>query len=402
MTEVPFALAIPDADLDILHKKLEVTRLPDELEDARWDYGVPLDDIKRLVARWKDGFDWRASEAAINAIPQFTRDIDVEGHDTLNIHYIHQRSALDNAIPLLFVHGWPGHFMEVSKLLPLLTAVSPDHPSFHVVAISLPGFGFSEAPKKKGFAITQHAEVGHKLMLALGYNEYVAEGEDLGHVVTKRIVQHYGGEHAKAWHSNCVFTGPPSFTSTPGQFLKFLVTPFSERERKDLERAALFRSKGSGYFEEQTTCPQTLGYSLADSPVGLLAWIYEQLVTWTDNYPWTDDEVLTWISLYWFSRPGPAASVRIYYEVAAAGDFMNTQWVSVPVGFSYFPKELICVPKLWCRAVGNVVLESEHESGGHFAAHERPKELADDLKKMFGIGGPAFGVVAGKSGYTTA
>ncbi|CAL1713454.1 unnamed protein product [Somion occarium] len=381
MTEVPFALAIPDADLDILHKKLEVTRLPDELEDARWDYGVPLDDIKRLVARWKDGFDWRASEAAINAIPQFTRDIDVEGHDTLNIHYIHQRSALDNAIPLLFVHGWPGHFMEVSKLLPLLTAVSPDHPSFHVVAISLPGFGFSEAPKKKGFAITQHAEVGHKLMLALGYNEYVAEGEDLGHVVTKRIVQHYGGEHAKAWHSNCVFTGPPSFTSTPGQFLKFLVTPFSERERKDLERAALFRSKGSGYFEEQTTCPQTLGYSLADSPVGLLAWIYEQLVTWTDNYPWTDDEVLTWISLYWFSRPGPAASVRIYYEVAAAGDFMNTQW---------------------CRAVGNVVLESEHESGGHFAAHERPKELADDLKKMFGIGGPAFGVVAGKSGYTTA
>lgn len=180
MTEVPFALAIPDADLDILHKKLEVTRLPDELEDARWDYGVPLDDIKRLVARWKDGFDWRASEAAINAIPQFTRDIDVEGHDTLNIHYIHQRSALDNAIPLLFVHGCkcstylvlyrtdyvaynvgPGHFMEVSKLLPLLTAVSPDHPSFHVVAISLPGFGFSEAPKKKGFAITQHAEVNN-------------------------------------------------------------------------------------------------------------------------------------------------------------------------------------------------------------------------------------------------
>ncbi|CAL1713417.1 unnamed protein product [Somion occarium] len=402
MAEKPFTLAVPDADLEFLHKKLEFTRLPDELDDAKWDYGVPLDDINRLVAKWKDGFDWRASEAAINVIPQFTRDIEVDGHGTLNIHYVHQKSKLENAIPLLFVHGWPGHFMEVAKLLPLLTVVAPDQPSFHVVALSFPGFGFSEAPKKKGFAMTQYAEVGHKLMLALGYKEYVTQGGDWGHV-TKTIVQTYGGKHAKAWHSNCVNnTGPPSLKSTPWLYLKYLVTPFSEDDRKGFERSAWFQMKGTGYFQEQSTYPQTLGYSLADSPVGLLAWIYEKLVTWTDNYPWTDDEVLTWISLYWFSRPGPAASVRIYYEVVAASDFTRPQWISVPIGFSYFPKELMIAPKLWGRALGNVVFESDHKSGGHFAAHEKPRELAKDLRKMFGIGGPAFGVVSGKSGYTVA
>ncbi|CAL1713413.1 unnamed protein product [Somion occarium] len=384
MAEKPFTLAVPDADLELLRKKLELTRLPDELEGSKWDYGVPLEDIKRLVAKWKDGFDWRAAEAKINAIPQFTRDIEVEGHGTLNVHYVHQKSELQNAIPLLFVHGWPGHFMEVAKLLPLLTAVAPDQPSFHVVAFSLPGFGFSEAPKEKGFAISQYAEVGHKLMLALGYNEYVTQGGDWGFLITRVIAQKYGGKHAKAWHTNFPVTGPPSLTYSPGLFLRFLVTPFSAEEKKGIERTMWFRSKGRGYFEEQSTNPQTLGYSLADSPAGLLAWIHEKLVTWTDGYPWTDDEILTWISIYWFSRPGPAASVRIYYEASTAKDWDKTQYVPIPFGISLFPKELARVPKLWTRAIGKLVFASEHESGGHFAAHEKPAELADDLKKMFG------------------
>ncbi len=176
-TERPFTLSVPDADLELLRKKLDLVRFPDELDGAEWHYGAPLADVKRLVARWKDGFNWRDAEARINTLPMFTRDIDVDGFGTLNIHYVHQKSELKDAIPLLWVHGCkcrmpcacynhvdcvvlgPGHFLEGRKLLPLLTSSSPDYPSFHVVMISLPGFGFSEAPKKPGFAGRQYAEV---------------------------------------------------------------------------------------------------------------------------------------------------------------------------------------------------------------------------------------------------
>ena len=177
--EEPFKLAIPDATIDLLRQKLSLTVLPDELEEAGWDYGAPLADIRRLVARWKDGYDWRKHEAQLNdELPQFTRDIAVEGFGTLNVHYVHKKSDVVDAIPLLFVHGckWhslhssdltsdiqiftgPGSFLEVRKILPLLIQSSPEHPSFHVVALSLPGYGFSEASEKRGFAVSQYAEV---------------------------------------------------------------------------------------------------------------------------------------------------------------------------------------------------------------------------------------------------
>ncbi|PCH40341.1 alpha/beta-hydrolase [Wolfiporia cocos MD-104 SS10] len=402
MSEASFTLNVPDAEIELLQKKLALTRLPDELDEAGWDYGVPLADIRRLVARWQDGFDWRKAEAEINHLPQFTRDIDVDGFGTINIHYIHQKSIVPNAIPLLFVHGWPGHFLEVRKMLPMLTEASPDHPSFHVVAISLPNFGFSEAPKKKGFAGTQYAEVSNKLMLSLGYNEYVVQGGDWGHLVAKTLAVRYGHKSVKAWHTNMAAAGPPSFWTHPFRFLAFLVTPWTAAEKAGLAHSQQFELKGSGYFKEQSTQPQTIGYNLADSPVGLLAWIYEKLVQWTDGYPWEDDEVLTWISVYWFSRAGPAASVRIYYEVmgsAGVGAIVGTKYSSIPLGLSYFPKELMVVPRLWSRTIGNVVYESEHQSGGHFAAHEQPEALAADVRSMFGKGGPAFGVVPGKNGY---
>ncbi|CAL1713451.1 unnamed protein product [Somion occarium] len=399
MAEVPFTLAIQDADLELLRKKLDLVRLPDELVDAKWNYGVPLEDVKRLLARWKDGFDWRAAEASINVLPQFTRNIEVDGFGTLSIHYVHQKSQLDAAIPVLFVHGWPGHFMEVSKLLPLLTTTTTDRPSFHVVAFSLPGFGFSEAPQKKGFSINQYAEVGHKLMIALGYKEYVTQGGDWGFHITRRMAQLYGGVHLKAWHTNYPRAEKPALTTSPGLYIKGLVTPYSKRERQGFDRTAWFYKNGRGYYTEQSTNPQTLGYSLADSPSGLLAWIYEKLVLWTDGYPWSDDEVLTWVCIYWFSRAGPAASTRIYYEFNAASESTKYRWTAIPFGASFFPKELVCVPTYWARSIGNLVCESVHESGGHFAAHEKPEALVDDLRKMFGIGGPAFGVVPGKSGY---
>ncbi|KZT23429.1 alpha/beta-hydrolase [Neolentinus lepideus HHB14362 ss-1] len=405
--ETTFRISVPDSELSLLQQKLELARLPDELDEAGWDYGVPLADIQRLLARWRNGYDWRKYEKELNELPHFTRDVEVDGFGALNVHYLHRRSKVEGAVPLLFVHGWPGSFFEAKKVLPLLVEVSSEHPSFHVVVLGLPGYGFSQGVKQKGFKIAQYAEVGHKLMLALGYEEYVTQGGDWGYPVTRKMASTYGPKHVKAWHTNMPVCRLPKPHRNPLLFLQLILhrftpfSPYTEFERKGLERAERFIQKGQGYSREQGTQPQTLGYSLADSPVGLLAWIYEKLVNWTDHYQWEDDEVLTWVSIYWFSQAGPASSLRIYYEVM--NENMDLSPVrEVPLGVSYFPKELAPVPKSWTRSlVGDVVFEIEHTSGGHFAAYEKPEELVNDLRRMFGKGGPVFGVVPGMTGYTS-
>ncbi|KAI0325056.1 alpha/beta-hydrolase [Cubamyces sp. BRFM 1775] len=398
----PFVVHVPDAELELLRKKLDLARFPDELEGAAWEYGAPLADIKRLTAHWRDSFNWRKAEKAMNEIPQFTTDIEVDGFGTLNIHFAHQRSKVENAIPLLFVHGWPGHFLEVRKLLPLLTSDSPDHPSFHVVSPSLPGYGFSEAPTKPGFAGYQYAEVLNKLMLSLGYDEYVYQGGDWGHILGVYVANRYGHKHLKAWLSNMPGYRPPTLFTHPLIFLEMLTMPFNKSLADVFTAIKQFPKKHGGFVFLQATVPQTIGYSLTDSPVGLLAWIYEKLHEVVDNYPWTDDEVLEWISIYWFSRAGPTATARMYYEMTGGHKhdvFEGTKWTSVPFGASHFPREPPRVPKSWAHMVGKVVFESEHDAGGHFAAVEQPEKLAGDLRKMFGKGGPAYGVVSGKDGY---
>ncbi|EEB89788.1 hypothetical protein MPER_12080, partial [Moniliophthora perniciosa FA553] len=176
---------------------------------------------------------------------------------------------------------------------------------------------------------------------------------------------------------------------------------YDAEDLKTLERSKWFQDKSMGYFKEQSTQPQTIGYSLADSPVGLLAWIYEKLVTWSDAYPWDDDEggtelavVLTWISIFWFSRSGPTASIRVYYEVGWA----QLPDPSIPVGYTFFPNDIGMGPKSWYNGP-NVVFQGRHKRGGHFGAYEQPAELVGDLRKMYGKGGPAYGVVSGKDGY---
>ena len=190
-------------------------------------------------------------------------------------------------------------------------------------------------------------------------------------------------------------------TDFPKLATQHAAEPYSELEKKGVERSEWFQTEGMGYNNLQSTKPQTLGYNLRDSPVGLLAWIYEKLHDWTDSYPWTDDEILTWVSIYWFSTAGPAASTRIYYENRHSETIktLGTYIPDVELGLSYFPKDLSVPPRTWGRTLGPVVFESEHEDGGHFAAHERPQKLAEDLFKMFGKDGGAYGVVQGKSGY---
>ena len=215
-------------------------------------------------------------------------------------------------------------------------------------------------------------------------------------------------EHCKASHVNMVYSpNPPAFTSQPLLALQHAATPYSDREKEGLKRTKWFENTGSGYRILQASKPQTLGYSLADSPVGLLGWIYEKLVDWTDSYPWTDDEVLTWISIYWFSAAGPAASVRIYYETRNNPEnqkldiMRTTEWIGgVKLGLMWSPKELVRFPNAFGRTLGPVVYESDNKAGGHFAATEHPEWVVRDLQKMFGKGGGAFGVVKGKNGYT--
>lgn len=210
-------------------------------------------------------------------------------------------------------------------------------------------------------------------------------------------------QHVMASHINMVRGHVPRFLSNPILATKHALTPYTQREKEGHARSDWFLKEGAGYRTEQGTKPQTLGYALADSPVGLLAWIYEKLHDWTDGYPWTEDEILTWISIYWFSTAGVAANLRIYYEALHDTQFGRDRtegWIPhVKLGLAHFPKELTVVPKSWGRTMGPVVYQSEHESGGHFAAWEKPEAIVSDLHKMFGKRGGAYGVVKGKAGY---
>ncbi|OIW28756.1 alpha/beta-hydrolase [Coniochaeta ligniaria NRRL 30616] len=395
----PFEIAVPDSAIKRLKDKLELTTWPDEVSFSNdWNYGAPLADIKRLAQKWQSDFDWRAHERKLNALPQFTTTIAVSGFDDLQIHFLHQRSPNPHSIPLLFCHGWPGSFLEVLKLLPLLTVSGgSNHPTFHVVAPSLPNFAFSSAPTKPGFAIAQYAEVCHGLMQQLGYTRYATQGGDWGFAITRMMGVLYPS-HCLASHLNFVqAAGAPKLTTDPLLYLRHSVSRYSKEEKAGMERSAWFQREGAGYNLEQSTKPSTVGFALADSPVALLAWVYEKLHDWTDEYPWTDDEVLEWVSVYQFSTAGPAASVRIYYENMHAKPEIRRRILEyngeVKLGLSYFPKDLILVPRLWGRTLGPVVFERWHEDGGHFAAHERPEKLAGDLREMFGQGGGARSVV---------
>ena len=236
----------------------------------------------------------------------------------------------------------------------------------------------------------------------------VTQGGDWGYWITRAMGLLYP-DHVRASHINYPHSQAPSWTSQPLLALQHALTPYTDSDRLGRSRSQQFQQSGRGYSWQQSTKPQTLGYALADSPVGLLAWIYEKLHDWSDQYPWTEDEILTWVSIYWFSTAGPAASCRIYFESASDNQSLLSLGPSrvrlmeyiprVKLGLARFPREIFVAPKTWGRTLGPVVHESFHDSGGHFAAWERPEDLARDLHKMFGRGGGAYGVVEGKDGY---
>ena len=246
-------------------------------------------------------------------------------------------------------------------------------------------------------------------MLRLGYHQYVTQGGDWGYYISRCISLLYP-QSCKATHLNFDQGAAPSWGREPRAAARYAVTPFTEAEKKGFERSEWFLKEGSAYRTLQMTKPQTLGYALSDSPVALLSWVYEKLHDWTDGYAWTDEEVCTWVSLYWFSVEGPAASVRIYYEamhpseeVVRLGSTRDrlTQWIGggVKVGLSHSPMDLRVLPSSWTRTQGEVVYEKNWDSGGHFFAWEEPEHLVHDVREMFGKGGGAEGVVKGRAGY---
>ncbi|TVY53225.1 putative epoxide hydrolase, partial [Lachnellula suecica] len=365
----PFKISIPESSLTSLQAKLAATTFPEEVDFSDdWKYGTVLSDMKRLIKYWSNGFDWRAQEKKINeTLPQFTTKVNVDGFGELEMHFVHKKSVKADSIPLLFCHGWPGSFLEVSKILPLLNENS-NGPTFHVVAPSLPNFAFSQGVSKPGFGLAHYAEAMHKVMLNLGYNQYATQGGDWGFSITRLISANYP-THCLASHVNVAQIKADRLAQYPAS------TP---QEEAGIARTKWFQEQGYGYNNLQSTKPSTIGFALRDSPLALLSWIYEKLHDWTDSYPWSDDEVLTWISIYAFSRAGPEASARIYYEATHAADMEGQAkklygYNAVKLGISYFPQDLTVPPSAYGRTLGDVVFEKRHGDGGHFAAYERPQ-----------------------------
>ncbi|KAJ1302762.1 hypothetical protein OPQ81_003071 [Rhizoctonia solani] len=399
----PFTISVADSQLEELRKKLELTRLPDELnlpDYQEWEWGIPLGVLKIAIAYWRTQYDWRAVEGRINrTLPQFTTYVESTKHGQQEVHFVHKRSSNPNAIPLIFVHGWPGSFLEVSKIIDELTnPKDPKHPSFHVVAPSLPGYVFSQRASTPGMNVVGTAYLFDKLMAKLGYKYYVAQGGDWGSVVVRSLAVHHQGT-CLATHSNANFVHTPKPLRNPIMTLKTILGSaglpggYPKDEMNGIKITREFDATGAGYQKIQGTKPQTLAVGLTDSPVGLLAWIGEKLFTWTDSYPWTPEEWITWTMLYWIN--GPAGSLRCYKENAITGPpkdpelraelkELRSTWSATPHGHSWFPKEF-ARPVEWSSIGSKLVYSKKHTKGGHFAAWEAPDLLANDIQNFVSI-----------------
>lgn len=369
----PFHASIPQAALDDLKRRLVETRWPERQTVDDWTQGVPLANAEALVAHWRDHYDWRAFEAKLNAFPQFKTEI-----DGLGIHFLHVRSRHPEALPIVLTHGWPGSIVEFLKVIDPLTDPTkhggkPEE-AFHVVIPSLPGFGFSDKPREQGWNLVRIAKAWGVLMQRLGYTKWVAQGGDWGSGVTHAL-GHIRPAGLAAAHVNWPLVFPEKLPANP-----------TAEEKAAIDAAGRFANDGSGYFREQATRPQTIGYALADSPVGQAMWIYEKFHAWTDNRGNPEDalsvvEMLDNISLYWLTDTA-ASSARIYWENSPAG--FSAGRIELPMAATSFPHEIYRVPKAWAQAMWpNLIYWGEVDKGGHFAAFEQPALFASELRKAF-------------------
>jgi epoxide hydrolase len=375
----PFRIEIPQSDLDDLHDRLARTRWPDELPGDGWARGVPVGYLQELATYWRDGYNWRRHEARLNEFPQFTTTI-----DGTNVHFLHVRSPESGALPLILTHGWPGSVVEFLGIIgpladPRAHGGEPAD-AFHLVIPSIPGYGFSGPTHEAGWTTNRVARAWAELMARLGYPRYGAQGGDWGAFVSPELGRidpgHVAGVHVNAATFGFIPFGPvdPDDLAT-----------FTDAERERLKRLqASTAGPGNGYFEVQSTSPQTLAYGLTDSPAGQLAWIVERFKEWTHAAGTPEDAVdrdqlLTNVMLYWLTRTASSAA-RLYYENLHAGAW-GQQASTTPTGVAVFAEDYAI--RRYGERGNNIVHWSEFDRGGHFAAMEVPDLLVGDVRTFF-------------------
>jgi pimeloyl-ACP methyl ester carboxylesterase len=364
----PFAVDVPEEAVADLRRRLRSTRWPEATTVGDWSQGVPLPWVQEVCRYWAEEHDWSRVQAELNALPQVTTVV-----DGLPVHLLHVRSPHPGALPLVLTHGWPGSVVEFLDLLGPLTDPGDPRDAFDVVVPSLPGYGWSGKPTAPGWGPARTADAWAEVMRRLGYERFGAQGGDIGSFVSANL----GARHPDrvvGVHLNMVVTGPPE-----GQ------TEFDAREQRALDRLREFRTDGSAYSHQHRTRPQTLGYGLTDSPAGQAAWILEKFAAWTDGDPVDAiglDRLLDDVSVYWFTATATSAA-RMYWEMAQAPREREPR-VDVPAGVSLFPHEIFLPTRAWAgRQLTDLRAWREHDSGGHFAALERPGELVADVRDFF-------------------
>jgi epoxide hydrolase len=373
----PFTIDIPQQELDDLTARLQRCRWPEAETCNDWSQGIPLSYTNELAQYWAEQYDWRRCEQKLNSWPQFKTNI-----DGLDIHFIHRTSPHANARPLILSHGWPGSVIEFHKVIDALADPTGHGGSaedaFHVVAPSLPGYGFSGKPTATGTDVEAIGRMWGKLMARLGYDQYFAQGGDWGSIITQSMGQ-TETEHCQGIHITLPIVGPDPDTMAD-------LTP---SEQSALEGMTFYQEWDSGYSKQQSTRPQTLAYALADSPVGQMAWIVEKFYAWTDcdkdgvKHPenvLSKDELLDNVMLYWLNNAG-GSSARLYWESFTKA---NMDPIAMPVGCTIYPKEIFRSSRRWAeKRYTQLVYWNEPDKGGHFAAIEQPESFISEVRNCF-------------------
>jgi pimeloyl-ACP methyl ester carboxylesterase len=384
----PFRIDIPEHELQELRRRIDATRWPTKELVTDRSQGVQLAAIQALARFWTTDYDWRQCEARLNALPQFKTEI-----DGLDIHFIHVESAHDDALPLIMTHGWPGSVVELLETVGPLTDPTAHggraEDAFHLVLPSIPGYGFSDEPVELGWGPIRIGQAWNVLMHRLGYDRYVAQGGDVGSQVTDAMGR-IGLDGLLGIHTNLL-------TPALGDPEALSASPPTAEERAALDQLDAFHATGTGYFVEQATRPQTIGYGLLDSPVALASWMidhdtdaYVKIArAFVDGQPsgnLTREHIVDNITLYWLTRTG-ASAARSYWEEGAenarsAGEAPRP--VTIPTGFTTFPGEIWKTPRSWVeRAYPNTVYFNEVDKGGHFAAWEEPELFSEEMRAAF-------------------
>lgn len=379
----PFRVNIPDAAITDMRKRITETRWPEKETVADQSQGVKLEKLKELSQYWATDYDWKKAEEKLNAFPQFITNI-----DGLDIHFIHVRSKNPKAMPMIMTHGWPGSVFELLKVIgPLTDPVAyggKAEDAFDLVIPSIPGFGFSGKPTATGWDSDHIGHAWAELMARLGYKSYVSQGGDCGSVISQRMAKN----HEKGLigiHVNMPATVPAEVAKALKSGEK-APAGLSAKELEAFKTLDIFYRNSTGYSGMMVTRPQTIGYSLADSPVGQAAWMYDEFAGWTfsggdPEKSLTKDEMLDDISLYWLTNTG-ASSARIYWEDHSNN--FNAVNLSLPVAVTVFPGEIYKAPKTWAtRAYHNLIYFNEVDKGGHFAAWEEPQLFTEEVRKAF-------------------